>query len=324
MKRSKPRRLMICALGVVLAWATPALAQTPPGQSDEAKARKLFNEGLELYELGRYKEACAKLEASLLAFPGTGTRGKLAECYEKRGMLASAHKLYREVERLAREKGDKRAAIAAERAEALEARVPRLVIEPGPSATLRGFRVALDGKNLEVSSLGIAIFVDPGNHAVAVSAPGHETWKTSVSSVLAKTSTVRIPGLRPAPADRSAERAPSRGQRIAGWSLLGLAAAGVAVGSTSGILAWQTSSDRDECLGPNKIESPQCEELYDEANLQSTIANISFATAAAAAIVGVVLIWRNRGGDRADREQAVQLVPVVTEKSAAVQVMYRF
>ena len=53
------------------------------GDAAEKEGRALFDEGVALGKQGRWAEACPKLAASLERFPGIGTRGKLAECYEK-------------------------------------------------------------------------------------------------------------------------------------------------------------------------------------------------------------------------------------------------
>ncbi len=49
---------------------SPALGQPPDGQREAAKA--LFEEGRQLMQAKRYKEACAKFRDSMLQVPGIG------------------------------------------------------------------------------------------------------------------------------------------------------------------------------------------------------------------------------------------------------------
>ncbi|MEM9493226.1 MAG: hypothetical protein AAGC55_29015, partial [Myxococcota bacterium] len=190
--------LLICiGLLVALGGAAhgqPTESQDTAGDSDaEVRARALFEEGLQLMEDGQHPAACARFKSSLLLFAGIGTRGKLAECYEEMGKLASAYELYVEIERLAREAGDPRARVAAERARELEQRVPRLTIQPGPVADVPGLEVQLDGRVLKPSSLGIALFVDPGERTVQVSAPEYKSWTRVVTALPVDEVVIELP-----------------------------------------------------------------------------------------------------------------------------------
>ena len=106
--------------------ATPAHAQDAQAQ---AAGRALFNEGVALFNKGDFEAACPKFEASLKQFPGIGTRGKLAECYEKLGRYASAYQAYREVAQLATRSGDPaREQVASERAKSLEPKLSYVTV----------------------------------------------------------------------------------------------------------------------------------------------------------------------------------------------------
>src|SRR5690606_6369061 len=102
------RRSVRCALVIVALVGLVALPAPSPADTaaSMARAQALFDEGIHLFNLGRYEDACPKFEASLALVAGVGTRGKLAECYEKLGRTASAWRIYGEVERLARRTGD--------------------------------------------------------------------------------------------------------------------------------------------------------------------------------------------------------------------------
>src|SRR5262249_51464465 len=97
-----------------------------------------------------------------------GTLLNLAACEERTGKLATAWGHYGElVERLPA--SDERRAYAQERRAAIEPAIPRLTIvltrRPAP-----GTRVVRDGIELGAASLGVALPVDAGDHAIEASA----------------------------------------------------------------------------------------------------------------------------------------------------------
>ena len=119
------RLVSALALCVVLPALAPAARAASP--QDKAAAQALFDEGMKQFKAGNFKEACPKFEASLARFEGLGTRGKLAECYEKVGKVASAWAAYREVAVYAKRAGDKRREqVAEDRAKQLERLVARI------------------------------------------------------------------------------------------------------------------------------------------------------------------------------------------------------
>src|SRR5262245_63210105 len=90
-----------------------------PCRAGDAGAEALFRAGREAAEKGDYASACARFEESHRLEPAAGTVFNLADCYEKRGQVASAWQRYREVkERLPA--GDERVTFAEGRIKALE------------------------------------------------------------------------------------------------------------------------------------------------------------------------------------------------------------
>src|ERR1700730_13198351 len=98
------------------------------GASEVARAEALFSEGTKLMEASNYADACPKLASSQRLVRGIGVTLYLGECYERSGKTASAWAQFRLAESLANSRGDKRAAVAHDRAESLEAQLPRLKI----------------------------------------------------------------------------------------------------------------------------------------------------------------------------------------------------
>jgi hypothetical protein len=175
--------------------ASPARAQQ---NRAEVEAEELFVQGRELLKQGRSDEACARFEASHRLDPAPGTLLNLALCNEKRGKVASAWALYREVEDLARREGqEKRAATARERARVLEAELPRLIIEVAAQGRVPGLIIERDGSALNTALLWQAAYVDPGVHRIVARAPGYEEWIGEIRIKKGEQATMAIPVLQP-------------------------------------------------------------------------------------------------------------------------------
>jgi hypothetical protein len=178
--------------------------------SDQATARSLFDEGSRLYAAGQYPEACSKLEASYHLFAGIGTRGKLAECYEKVGRTASAWAMYREVAALAAKAGDAtRAQVATDRASALEPKLAHLTVTVPPANDVPGLVVKRSGEIVERGAMGTAVPVDPGTLTFEISAPGKVTQTVDVKVEPASATTFTVPALEAAPVALAPAPAPA-------------------------------------------------------------------------------------------------------------------
>jgi hypothetical protein len=156
------------ALAVVL--SSSALAQAQTGDNAAAQADAFFKEAMQLRKAGNDAAACPKFAASKELAPAVGVTLYLAECYQRTGRNASAWREFRDGERLARERNDKRADVAAQRAAALEPTLGRLTVEIPASAAQAGTLVTVDGAALAPAFWGNALAVDPGDHFVKVEA----------------------------------------------------------------------------------------------------------------------------------------------------------
>jgi hypothetical protein len=127
--RRMTRALLVGCLATGALWSSRAGAQ-PTG--NEVRAQALFEAAKQLRDAGQVADACPMFAESKELAPGVGITLYLADCYERAGRPASALDQFRQAETLARERGDdKRAAVAHERARALE---PRLE-HPAPAAS---------------------------------------------------------------------------------------------------------------------------------------------------------------------------------------------
>jgi serine/threonine-protein kinase len=113
----------VAALVAGVAGLTTSVARAEPNP-DGARAEALFEEAKVLRGAGRITEACAHFEESRRLDEGIGVTLYLADCYEHAGDLPRAVTEFRRAEALASVHGDKRAAVARRRAEAVEALSP--------------------------------------------------------------------------------------------------------------------------------------------------------------------------------------------------------
>jgi hypothetical protein len=253
--------------------AAPAAAQS----ADSRSARVLFREGRKLMDGGHFEEACPKLEESLRLDDGMGTRFNLAHCYEHIGRTASAWGLFLDVASAAKAGGQpKRELAARKRAEALEPKLTRLLVEvadPAPEMVVR-----LGGEELRRGAWGTAMPVDPGSELVEASAPGRRPWRRAVlANAPGETVKISIPVLEeekqapaPAPVEAAAEprsAAPAAmpeestsagvgsGRITASVVLAVVGAAGIATGTIFGLRAQsETDKARKLCVGgPDRL-----------------------------------------------------------------------
>jgi len=238
----------------------PARAATP---ADSAAAQALFEQAKRLLKEGKAAEACPKLEESQRLDPGSGTLINLARCYEQTDRLASAWNKYLEAAAAALASGNaQREKEARARATALRPTLSELVIEVSPDAkAVSGLEITRDGERVGQAQWGVPIPADTGEHRVAASAPGRESWQSVVvvkgpGGTFAATVPALVPAGgappvthgEPAPAPvAAAEPSPSSGglgtQRTVALVAGGVGVAGVIVGS---IFGFKSKSDHDE------------------------------------------------------------------------------
>nr|AYM52940.1 membrane protein [Jahnella sp. MSr9139] len=307
------RRAWALALGCgALALGAGARAEAQPSPADQAAAEVLFNEARQLLDAGRVNEACPKLLESHRLDPAAGTLLNLGDCYERAGQTASAWGAFQEAGAMARRADDTlRADEARRRAEALEPRLSKLVIQVAPENRALGVEIQRDGRVVGQGLWGSAVPVDPGSHPIEVSAPGRETRRTT-AHVPARpgTTVIGVPALVPAAAPDTAKRTPAPGfwstQRIAGAALGGVGLVGGVVGAIFGTQAATSMSDSEaRCDGGDpSVCDGQGFELREDADQAATIANVAFAVGGAALVGGVVLFaTAPSGGERREPPQ---------------------
>ncbi|MBV9949966.1 MAG: hypothetical protein JOZ69_24195 [Myxococcales bacterium] len=194
-------------VAIVLCAGSAAAPRGARAQSreDVARADALFNAAKALTDAGQFADACAKFAESKRLAPGLGVTLYLADCYEHIGRTASAWSEFRSAEGLARDRSDKRADVARARAQNLEPRLTRLTITLSPYIARTGLQLLRDGVAVADEELGLPVPVDPGDHTVVASAPGHQPRTFNVHTG-PESATVQVDSL-----DEPAARTPAAG-----------------------------------------------------------------------------------------------------------------
>jgi hypothetical protein len=310
-------------------------ASLPAFAQDVAGAEVLFQEGRRLMEAKDYAGACAKFEASQRAAPAVGTLLNLAECFEKRNMVASAWLTFRsavsEAQRVGRAD---REALARERAALLEKRVPKVTIT---APRTPGLVVKRDDVVVDPALFGTPVPVDLGTHTITATAPRKQTWSTQVSiTVEGSVSQVAIPSLQdvaitqeteaelaleqppPPPKEEGALRlSTSEGssQRTIGSIVGGVGLAGLAAGGIFGLGASSKWSDaKEHCRGT--LCDREGVTLRDDATSSATLSTVFFIAGGVATAAGIVLVVTAPRGTK--REAGLRVVPVAAPGGAGL------
>jgi hypothetical protein len=279
------RALAVC--GAAVALLAPALARGQSTASDAARADALFNAGKQLRDAGQWADACPNFAESKRLTPGVGISLYLADCYEHTGHTSSAYQEFREAERLARERNDKRAETAHARAVALESKLGGLLIAVPTAAGGEAPEILLDGTRVPPEQWNVAMTVEPGDHVVTVNARGlsPRTLKAHVDAGYRPTM-LAVEESEPAPAPPSvdATAAPAAATTVAatghtarvatGITLTALGVIGIGIGTW---LAATAPTPPPSCTPP-----PQGNRATAEA--------IAYAAGAAALLGGVVVL----------------------------------
>jgi hypothetical protein len=324
---------------LALSIAFAALLAGAPSSHAEAQdvvtaAKEQFQLGREASDKGDFVKARDFFQKSYELHPTPGALLNLGVCEEQLGLIASAWVRFKQFLDLV-PSSDDRYAGAKRRAAALETRVPRLRIElsaGAPAGTIvKRDAIAVAGKNL-----GADLPVDPGKHAVTVTAPGREERRYEVTLAEGQKETLKVePGealqetgtattattatttatsvVMPPPPPPKAS-----GRRTAGFVLGGVGVAGLAVGGVTGALTFSKTSDVEGmCPNPDRCTSEGVA-VADSARTLGLVSTVSFIAGAALVGAGVFLVITGKP------ETETALAPVVLPGGAGIFAQRRF
>jgi hypothetical protein len=285
----------VVALFAATGAARDGHAQQPTPVSNEMRAEQLFQLAEKKFDSGRFNEACADWSESLRLGPKLGTLLNLALCHETVGKSATAWAEFHHATAWAAQNNQKdRHEYATSHITGLEPRLPRVLLQipvGSPIAT-----VDVDGEPLPDSRWYLPMFLDPGDHSVALTAPGKKRGSVTFRVVQSPTDQlVNIPPLvdddgRAGPMPNAPPAIDTgRTKRLAGWIALGGGAATLAVGATFGILA---ISARDaagtHCAG--KYCDPDGAPHYQEAQDRAAVSSVALGVGVLAVAAGAYLL----------------------------------
>ncbi|MEB2311684.1 MAG: hypothetical protein OZ921_21395 [Sorangiineae bacterium] len=323
------------ALGLALALGSAAVA--PPlaraqDAADLSKARTLFRQGVSLEAAGDWAGALAKFEAVAKVKLSPQVRFHLGRCKENLGRLNEALGDYRLAEYEAREAGAKELGEITGAREALEARVPKLIIQRGAGA--ESARVELDGVDVGEAKLGKELAVDPGRHRVVATLPrkGHFEEEIEVAEgetktlelvppaeLLAAEDSTRDDGSDEGEPSPSAPPKPAaEGGSVVPWVIGGVGAVGLVSSGVFYALRGSKKSELDSgCRGsvcPERLRDAQ-----DQGKLYSTLSGVALGVGVLGVGVAAVMLLSSGSDDApadpGSQESARLRVDVTTTSS---------
>jgi hypothetical protein len=315
-------------------YAAPLRAEDASA-AETAAARALAVDGLRLAQANNCSEAVPKLERAEKLYHSPVVASRLGECYVSVGRLVEGTEVLRKVLREPQPSEPAPALVKAlERAQkVLDAAKPRIAGLTIKVAAVQDMSVKVDGTLVAGALIDTEIPIDPGEHAVEVTAPGFlraasrlsvaEGEKKSVTltmsrdpnaAVVAPPTTDRKPGTETArapdsslaqhPAPPSAPpSAPARApNRTGAYVALGVGAAGVAAGSVLGLMTIKQHSDlKDQC--PSGVCGADKQSDLDSAKRLGNFSTIAFGVGGVGLVLGTVLFFTASpsGADHAAR-----------------------
>ena len=171
-------RFLLALAGLIVAgalsFAPGAMAAEPsPDAATDPwtlEARKHFKNGVKLYQEGNPAAALVEFEAAYQKKPGPGSLQNVALCQKALLRYAeAADTLKLLLDRHGSELSEEERTAARLAHDELEAQVGSILVRVRPSHA----RVTLDGRSLDITSLGVPVRTNAGDHAVTAEAPGY-------------------------------------------------------------------------------------------------------------------------------------------------------
>jgi hypothetical protein len=270
-------------------------APLSPEEEKRNQARASFEAGTAAYNEGNYKLASEQFQAAYAQVPSPHAEYWIAKALDGQGdKAAEAAKAYQTFidNPNANQVGDDKLAEAKTRLDAIKATLPAKVTVTTEPA---GAGITVDGAAATAVS-PTTLELAPGAHKIEVTLEGYETTKLDLTvkggdALEQKVELKAAPTLiatAPAP---TAAPAPEKKERsmVPAYVTLGLAGAGVAVGTVFGVMALNDKSDYDDQPTADKA---------DDVERNALIADMAFGVALTLGITGIVLLTSDDGEEQ--------------------------
>ena len=274
----------LLALTVLLA-PTPALAAPDP--AERTVARRLMDEGDRRAEVKDFHGALAAYQKadSIMGVPTTGidvakthlVLGHLVEAWKVAVAIAQFPRKPAEPEAFARARLDAEALI-----EKVLPRIPTLRIATAGALPGAAITVTIDGVKIPAAELQAAQKVNPGEHLIRASSPGRasSTEKTTLTEGQTSTLTLTLLIARDPPSPVVPP--------VLVYTSLGLGAAGILVGSITGIVSLSSVAAAKKLCAADGACPPAAQPDLDRSLTTANISNVAFGAGIVFAGLGVV------------------------------------
>jgi hypothetical protein len=311
---------LLGALALALNLTAQTAWATPPTSQERERARALMDAGDARFEAKQYASALEQYRAAdaIMNVPTTGI--EVGRTLERLGRLLEAREMLRRVSEYPQRPDEpKPFSMARQRADRLLSdiapRIPRVTIDFSglPEGTTP--EIAWDGQHLDPAKVGGYLESDPGPHRAVAVAAGYPDVTRDVRlaegqalPVLLQFSTQPQVAAGVAAPDRPEPgRTPSGlsqpGKPTLFWVGLGVAAAGVAAGSATGVYSLSlTSRAKKHCEG--NVCTPDAQGDIDHAKTFANVSNVAFAVGVAGLGVAAWQFFSHRPPTKADGSAA--------------------
>jgi hypothetical protein len=301
LRRRAARVVFLVTLAIASTSGGPS-ARAEPTAADRETARSLMDQGFDRRAKGDPKGALKAFEAAdaLMHVPTTGV--EVARSQAALGLLVEARGTALDVSRSTPSPGDPSVFAEARRqatllAAELERRIPSLALR-FTNAGSAAPSVAIDGAPIPPAAVVAPRRLNPGTHEVVATVDTRQK-KVDVELAEGETRTLDV-AFEPAPPAEVEPPAPAREApppppppvaerprpNALAWIGFGVAGAGLAVGSVTGVLAFTNkTAAEDYCL--DNVCSPAAHDDITTSKTMGTVSTIAFAVAVVGAAVGV-------------------------------------
>lgn len=329
-------RLLTLASLCLMLVATTASAR--PSRKELSRARAKFQQGTELEQAGDWSNALTKFRDVGQVKMTPQVRYHIALCEEHLGQLAVAlggYKLALQGASEVRARSFK--TTVTKHIHNLQVRIPKITVERGKGAEAAS--IELDGVTLGITSIGVAVPVDPGPHTISAKAPGHEPFSKTVTVAEKQNETISVVlEATPAPAAATPSSPPSGPvggekhpveakphSKVVPFIIGGIGVASLAASGTFFLLKNKAISDLNSQCPSHQNCPASSEGTYNNAKTYNLVSEITLGVGVAGVGTAVVLLLTGKHSAKPPADKAaLQLVPAAPDSEAGASVIGRF
>jgi hypothetical protein len=322
--------------------AEDAAAETQPAapvDDAQAKAKEHYTNGKVLYEQGKYADAMVEFQSAYDLKPHPSVLKSIGECKLQINDLPGAIAIFEKY--LEDPTAGKRDEITKKIAE-IKAMMAQVEISSEPA----GAGIMVDGAVTDKVTPATIELV-PGDHQITLNADGYEPLekpltlgkgeksKLAVDFAAEGKATAASALVDPFASDEGAAPAEggeieneSEGPPAAFWIAAAVAGVGLVSGTVFGTMALGDEDDFSQKAKSTTYNEGDLQDIKDSGERNAIIADVSFGVAAAAAVVGVIiLVTDKKKGEKLEAETAkarINVVPVASANAVGMSTAVSF